>query len=324
MTQDAGLDAPPPPLVVAVVGATATGKSALGMALAELLPGGGEIVNADALQVYRGFDLGTAKPGAALRLRVPHHLIDVLDPHERWSAGEFARRARLAIAAIRGRGRWPIVVGGSGLYLRALLSGISPIPAGDPEVRERLRRRAAEEGLPTLAAELAGLDPVTAARLAPGDRQRVLRALEVALVSGRPLSAWIASQPFGTQSIAAIRVGLTLPRSILYDRIAGRVDRMVESGWLEEVRGLIEHGLDPGLPAFQAIGYRQMVHHVRGEWPLARVVDETVRATRRFAKRQETWFRSEPDVTWFSAEDLDRRIPLILEHVQRALGEGRE
>src|ERR1700688_3131251 len=130
--------------IVAVVGATATGKSALGMALAERLAGGGEIVNADALQVYRGFDVGTAKPEAAARRRVPHHLIDILDPHERWSAGEFARRARQPIAAIRGRGRRPIVVGGSGLYLRALLAGISPIPAADPQVRERLRRRAAD------------------------------------------------------------------------------------------------------------------------------------------------------------------------------------
>jgi len=320
MTPD---EAAPGPPIVAVVGATATGKSALGVALAERLPGGGEIVNADALQAYRGFDLGTAKPDAATRLRVRHHLIDVLDPHERWSAGEFARQARLAIADIRGRGSWPIVVGGSGLYLRALLAGISPVPPADPRVRERLRRRAAEEGLGPLVAELARLDPATAARLAPGDRQRVLRALEVAWVSGRPLSAWIAEQPFGIQSIAAIRVGLTLPRSILYDRIAGRVARMVESGWMEEVRGLLGRGLDPDLPAFQAIGYRQLAHHVRGEWPLARAVEETVRATRRFAKRQETWFRKEPDVTWFSAEDLDRRIPHVLEHVARGFGEGR-
>jgi tRNA dimethylallyltransferase len=309
--------------IVAVVGATATGKSALGLALAERLPGGGEIVNADALQVYRGFDLGTAKPDAAERRRVPHHLIDLLDPDERWSAGEFARRARQAIAAIGGRGRRPIVVGGSGLYLRALLAGISPIPVGDPLVRADLRRRAEAEGLAPLAAELARRDPETAARLAPGDRQRVLRALEVALASGRPLSAWIARQPFGIQSIAAIRVGLTLPRSILYDRIAGRVARMVESGWIEEVRGLIARGLDPDLPAFQAIGYRQLVHHVRGDWSLAKAVEETVAATRRFAKRQETWFRKEPDVTWFSAEDLERGIPRVLEHVQRALGESR-
>jgi tRNA dimethylallyltransferase len=309
--------------IVAVVGATATGKSALGLALAERLPGGGEIVNADALQVYRGFEVGTAKPEPAERRRVPHHLIDILDPHERYSAGEFARRASQAIAAIRGRGRWPIVVGGSGLYLRALLAGISPVPAADPRVRERLRRRAALEGLAPLAAELARLDPATAARLAPGDSQRVLRALEVALVSGLPLSAWIAKQPFGTQSIAAIRVGLTLPRAILYDRIEGRVARMVKSGWIEEVRGLIGRGLAPDLPAFQAIGYRQLVHHVRGDWSLARAIEETVRATRRFAKRQETWFRKEPDVTWFSAEELDRRIPQVLAHVESGLGEGR-
>jgi tRNA dimethylallyltransferase len=309
--------------IVAIVGATATGKSALGLALAERLPGGGEIVNADALQVYRGFEVGTAKPEPAERRRVPHHLLDILDPHERYSAGEFARRASQAIAAIRGRGRWPIVVGGSGLYLRALLAGISPVPAADPRVRERLRRRAALEGLAPLAAELARLDPATAARLAPGDSQRVLRALEVALVSGLPLSAWIAKQPFGTQSIAAIRVGLTLPRAILYDRIEGRVARMVKSGWIEEVRGLIGRGLAPDLPAFQAIGYRQLVHHVRGDWSLARAIEETVRATRRFAKRQETWFRKEPDVTWFSAEELDRRIPQVLAHVESGLGEGR-
>jgi tRNA dimethylallyltransferase len=336
--------------VVAVVGATATGKSALAMALAAGLAGGGEIVNADALQVYRGFDIGTAKPSRADRERVPHHLIDILDPAERYSAGEFARRARLAIAGIRERGRWPVVVGGSGLYLRALLSGISriggepdagePGALGDPgapgdsggrvapgapsrqrRVRDELRLRVEREGLAPLFAELARRDPPTAARLPPGDTQRVLRALEVVLVSGRPLSTWIAEQPFGIQSIAAIRVGLTLARGILYDRITGRVARMVDGGWTEEVRGLLARGLDAGLPAFQAIGYRQFVQYVRGEWPLARAIDETVRATRRFAKRQETWFRKEPDVTWFSAEDPDRRIPQVLEHVERGFGE---
>ncbi len=293
------------------------------MALAAALPGGGEIVNADALQVYRGFDIGTAKPSLADRRRVPHHLIDILDPAERYSAGEFARRARQEIAAIRERRRWPIVVGGSGLYLRALLAGISQIGgAGDPRgVRAELRERAEREGLAPLFAELARRDPPTAARLPAGDTQRVLRALEVALVSGRPLSAWIAEQPFGIQSIAAIRVGLTVARAILYDRITGRVARMVEAGWTEEVRGLLARGLDADLPAFQAIGYRQFVQFVRGEWPLARAIDETVRATRRFAKRQETWFRKEPDVTWFSAEDLNRRIPQVVEHVERGFGE---
>jgi tRNA dimethylallyltransferase len=306
--------------VVAVVGATATGKSRLALSLAEALSG--EIINADALQVYRGFDLGTAKSSPSERARVPHHLIDVLEPHERWSAGEFARRARAAIVEIERRGRLPIVVGGSGLYLRALFAGISPVPPGDPAVRASLRARLEAEGLPALAAELARLDPETAARLAPGDTQRILRALEVALGSGRPLSSWIASQPFGKASVSAISVGLTLPRGILYDGIARRVARMVEQGWVAEVAGLLDRGLDPHLPAFQAIGYRQIALHVLGEWSLERAVRETVQATRRFAKRQETWFRKEPDVTWFPAEDLDGRTPHILAHLMRS-GLGR-
>lgn len=306
--------------MIAIVGATATGKSELALALAEALPG--EIVNADALQVYRGFDIGTAKPSPAERSRVPHHLIDILDPHERWSAGEFARRAREAASGIEARGSVPIVVGGSGLYLRALFEGISPVPPGDPEVRAELRRRLEEEGLAALSAELERVDPETAARLSAGDTQRVLRALEVARVSGRPLSSWIAEQPFGSQRIASVRVGLTLPRPVLYDRIAGRVARMVELGWVEEVARLLAQGLDPGLPAFQAIGYRQIVRHLEGEWSLEHAVGETVKATRRFAKRQETWFRREPDVTWFSAQDFNRRISLVLEHVKRS-GPGR-
>ena len=308
--------------VLAIVGATATGKSALGMALAERL--GGEIVNADALQVYRGLDIGTAKPGLDERARVPHHLIDILEPHERYSAGEFARLAEEAIREIQKRDRLPIVVGGSGLYLRALFEGISPIPVADPEVRQRLRERLGEggEGLAELYKELQGVDPETARRLPAGDTQRILRALEVALVSGKPLSAWISSQPVGAQRIAATRIGLTLPRSILYDQIAGRVARMVREGWVEEVAGLLARGVSPDSPAFQAIGYRQIVQSFEGEWSLDQAIEETVKATRRFAKRQETWFRKEPDVTWFSAQDLDRQILRVLEHVTRS-GLGR-
>ncbi|HEX4964382.1 MAG TPA: tRNA (adenosine(37)-N6)-dimethylallyltransferase MiaA [Thermoanaerobaculia bacterium] len=305
--------------VFAIVGPTATGKSALGVALAGIL--GGEIVNADALQVYRGFDIGTAKPGSEERARVPHHLVDVLEPHERYSAGEFSRRAREAIAEIQGRGRLPIVVGGSGLYLRALFAGISPVPAGDPQVRRTLRQRLEAEGLGVLREELRSLDPPTLERLGAGDTQRVLRALEVVLVSGRPLSAWICEQPFGAQGIAAIRIGLTLPRAILYDQIVVRVARMLEAGWVEEVKALLRRGLVPTLPAFQAIGYRQLVRHLEGAQSLDLAVADIVRETRRFAKRQETWFRKEPEVTWFSAQDLERQIPGVLEHAKhRGLG----
>ena len=257
-----------------ICGPTAAGKSAVALSLAA--KHGATIISADSRQVYRGFDIGTAKPGPEERARVPHHLIDILDPHERWSAGEFARRSREAAAGIRERGNVPVVVGGSGLYLRALFEGISPIPPGDPEVRGELQRALAEKGLPALAAELARVDPETAARLGAGDTQRILRALEVARVSGRPLSSWIKEQPFGTQRVDAIQVGLTLPRTVLYDRIAGRVARMVERGWVEEVARLLARGLDPGLPAFQAIGYRQLVRHLEGEWSLEQAIGETV------------------------------------------------
>lgn len=296
--------------VIAVVGPTAAGKTELSIALAEAL--NGEIINADALQVYRGLDIGTAKPPLELRQRVPHHLIDILPPDERFSAGAFARRARQAVEAIRGRRRVPIIVGGSGLYLRALLEGISPIPPADPKVRTALQERLQAEGLPALYEELGTVDPVTAARLAPGDRQRVLRALEVAQVSGQPLSAWIRRQPFGATPLAASRIGLTVPRSILYDRIAARVAGMVARGWVGEVAELLEAGIDPQAPAFQAIGYRQMVRHVVGEWSLQAAIDDTIRATRRYAKRQLTWFRKEGDIRWIPAQDLPASIPSLL------------
>lgn len=309
-----------PPPVIVLLGATATGKSALALKLAEEVAGGGEIVNADALQVYRGFDIGTAKPTAAERERVPHHLIDILEPHERYSAGEFARRARAAVADVHRRGRRALVVGGSGLYLRALLEGISPVPRGDREIRRNLRRRAAEEGLDSLYQELRRGDPVTAERLMPGDRQRILRALEVLEISGVPLSEWIRRKPFGDQRLPSLRIGLTLPRAILYDRITVRVGRMLERGWLDEVRRLLDSGLDPELPAFQAIGYRQLVRHLRGEGPLDEAVEELVRQTRRYAKRQETWFRKEPDVTWFQADDLKELVPRTLKFLEQGRG----
>jgi len=292
--------------VVAVLGPTAVGKSALGMVLAEGLPEGGEIVNADALQVYRGMDIGTAKPSADDLARVPHHLIDILNPEERYSAGEFARRARAAIGEIRDRGRRPIVVGGSGLYLRALLDGISPVPQGDARVRQELRDELARNGLEALYEELRRVDPATAGRLPRGDSQRILRALEVARTSGAPLSEWIARRPYGQDRMEAVRVGLTLPRSVLYDAIEQRVGRMMERGWVDEVEKLLSGGLSPALPGFQAIGYRQIARHLRGECSLERAIEETVRATRRYAKRQLTWFRKEPGIHWFDARRVAR------------------
>lgn len=289
------------PGVLVIVGATAVGKSDLASGIARIC--GGEIVSGDALQVYRGLDIGTAKPSTAERTRIPHHLIDVLDPAERFSAGRFATMARAAIDGIAARGRPAILAGGSGLYLRALLEGIAPLPPPDAAVRARLETRFVEEGLAALRAELADVDPVTASRLGTKDRQRILRALEVALTTGRPLSSWLAETPFGRRTLPARRIGLTLPRAVLYDRIEARVRRMVDAGWLDEVRKLLASGVNPGAPAFQAIGYAQWVRHLAGELGFEEAFRRIVGATRRYAKRQETWFRHEADVEWHDARD---------------------
>lgn len=287
--------------ILVIVGATAVGKSALAMEIAERA--GAEIVSGDALQVYRGFDIGTAKPSTAERARVPHHLIDELDPTERFSAGRFATLARAALGEIAARGRPAVVAGGSGLYLRALIAGIAPLPPADAAVRDLLERRLVEEGLAVLRGELERIDPATAARLGAGDRQRILRALEVALTTGRPLSSWLAEAPFGREPLPARRIGLTLPRALLYDRIEARVRRMLEAGWLAEVRRLLASGVGPEAPAFQAIGYAQWVRHLAGELGFEEAFRRIVVATRRYAKRQETWFRHEADVEWHDARD---------------------
>jgi tRNA dimethylallyltransferase len=300
------------PPVLCIVGPTAAGKSSLALELAG--PLAGEIVNADALQVYRGFDVGTAKPSRAERRRVAHHLVDILDPHETFSAGEFARRARAAIRDIRGRGRLPMLVGGSGLYLRALIEGISPIPAVDPALRRTLRARLDAEGAEPLRAELRRLDPETAERLAPADSQRLLRALEVALGTGRPQSSWIAERP-AAGGLEAIWIGLTVPRALLYDRIAIRAERMLADGWVDEVRRLLAAGLDRSLPAFQAIGYRELARHLDGQLGLEEATDRIVTATRQYAKRQMTWFRRQGGIEWFAAAETSPAT--VLEQLAR-------
>ena len=289
--------------VLTIVGATATGKSSLALAVAERT--GAEIVNADALQVYRGFDLGTAKPSAEERARVPHHLLDVAAPEERFSAGRFAALAQAALADIRARGRPAIVVGGSGLYVRALCAGLAPIPPVARELRAELESRLAREGLAPLRAELEAVDPASAARLAPRDAQRTLRALEVAHGTGRPLSRWLAESASARREWSGPRVGLTLPRAALYDRIGARVDRMIARGWLDEVRGLLASGVRAEAPAFQAIGYAQWVRHLAGEFDLEEATRQIVVATRRYAKRQQTWFRREPGIDWHAPEPAD-------------------
>lgn len=313
----------PPWQVIAVLGPTATGKSAFAMALAADLAERGltvELISADALQAYRGLSIGTAKPGPRERTRVRHHLIDVIEPHRAFSAGEFARRAAVAVEEIEARGALPILVGGSGFYLRALFEGLAPVPPVGADVREALRADLRSHGLCRLVRELREVDPESAEALDPGDTQRVLRALEVVRATGRPLSEWQRRGTEGRLERRLLKVGLTLPRTVLYDAVEKRAGRMLERGWLAEVERLREHARGRGgcslgeLPAFQAIGYRQLADHLDGNLTLEQALEETVRATRRYAKRQETWFRKESRVRWIDpskageTERLRRRI----------------
>ena len=281
-------------------GPTACGKTGVGLALARAFDG--EIVNADSVQMVRGFDLGSAKPTPAERAAVPHHLLDVVGPRDDLSAGTFVRLADAAIAEIAGRGRLPLVVGGTGLYLRALVEGLADIPAVPADVRARLAGRLEHEGLPALHAELARLDPAYAARIAPTDRQRTLRALEVIAVSGRPFSSFHGG---GTArpGLRFLQLALVRERAELHARIDARVDAMMAAGFVEEVRGLAAAGLDLSVKPMTSLGYRQLFEHLRGDCDLATAVAAIKAGHRQYAKRQLTWFRGRPGVRLVPATD---------------------
>ena len=275
-----------PPLLL-ILGPTASGKSRLGLEVAELLDG--EIVSADAFAVYRGLDIGTDKPTPEDRRRVRHHLIDVADPRQRFSAGQFIDRAKAAIEDIAGRGRTPIVVGGTHFYIRALLVGLFPAPPRDPDISARLADEWARDPMAVFR-RLEESDPLAAERISPNDRQRVLRALEVFEATGEPLSShWERHQPppVFDPLLAAPRRS----RSELYARISARVDSMFASGMVEEVRGIMASGVSANAHALKAIGYREVVTMLQGGCDLATAVENTKRSSRRFAKRQLTWLR---------------------------------
>jgi len=285
--------------VVCIVGPTASGKSALALELADRL--GGEIVSADSRQIYRGLDVGTAKPTPAERVRIPHHCLDLVDPGESFDVARFRTAAAGAIAAIAARGHVPLVVGGTGLYVRALLRGLCPAPPRAPALRAELEAAVAAEGSAALHRRLAALDPAAAARVAPRDTVRIVRALEVALATGVPLSRWQAEHRFAERPYDALVIGLARPTAELDARIAARANAMVAAGFLDEVSALVARGV-----VVDAVGYREMLACVDGRTDVATAVAATVRATRRFAKRQRTWFRREPDVVWHHPEaDVD-------------------
>ncbi|HSW31527.1 MAG TPA: tRNA (adenosine(37)-N6)-dimethylallyltransferase MiaA [Longimicrobiales bacterium] len=293
------------PRVLALVGPTATGKTELALALAAVIPS--EIVSVDSRQVYRGMDVGTAKATAAERARVRHHGLDLVDPDERYSAGRFAREARSWIAEIEERARLPLLVGGTGFFLRALLAPIFAEPELDRERVDALRRWLAAQPRELLGAWARRLDPERAALAAEGGPQRLSRTLEVALLTGRPLSAWHRSAPADGKAVEAVVVRLDLPREDLDRRIEARARRMVEEGLVTEVAGLLARGYGPGAPGMTGVGYREIVAHLRGERTLDQAVADVAAATRRYARRQLTWFRNQlpPDTA-----ALDATLPL--------------
>jgi tRNA dimethylallyltransferase len=295
--------------VVAVVGATAAGKSDLALALAERL--GGEVVNTDAMQLYRGMDIGTAKLPVAERRGVVHHLLDVLEVTDPATVAEFQGWARSVIDDCLGRGVTPVLVGGSALYTRAVLDEFS-FPGTDPEVRARWEQVLAARGAQQLHAELAARDPGAAARILPSNGRRIVRALEVIEITGRPFTASLPGHDYHYRG--ARQVGVDIDRPTLDRRIEHRVRRMWEAGLVEEVRSLEKHGLREGRTANRALGYQQVLAFLAGEITEAEAFEQTVTGTRRFARRQESWFRKDPRVTWVRFDDparVDRALAAV-------------
>ena len=280
---------------VLLLGPTASGKSALAMQLAENIPL--EIVSVDSAQVYRGMDIGTAKPSAAHRAAVPHHLIDIRDPADPYSAADFVRDATVAIREIREHGKLPLLVGGTMLYAKALREGLSDLPSADPKVRARIEAEAREHGWPVLHARLAKVDPSTAARLKRNDSQRIQRALEVYETAGVPMSELVRTDTAPTLRVSTVAL-LPADRTLLRDRIAQRFAAMLDAGLLEEVRTLHARGdLHPNLPSMRSVGYRQAWRFIEGQCTFNEFREGGITATRQLAKRQMTWLRSMPNVT---------------------------
>jgi tRNA dimethylallyltransferase len=279
-----------------IVGPTGSGKTALALQLAERL--GAEIVNADSRLVYRGLDIGTAKPTVDERRRVPHHLIDIRSPHDSLDVAEFATLARSAIAEITSRGRQALVVGGSGLYLRVLRGGIFEGPPASRELRDSLAARAREVGVEQLHRELAAVDPEAARRIGVHDLYRITRALEVFELTGEPISAHQRRHAFARAEFESITLAIDVERRQLYNNIDRRFDEMIAAGFVDEVRGLLAAGYSPERPPLKTIGYEQIAAFLRGEIDLETAVARAKQESRRLAKRQLTWFRHEPDLVW--------------------------
>ena len=289
--------------LIFIVGPTGVGKTDVALSLASRLDA--EIVSADSMQVYRYMDIGTAKPTPAQRRQRPHHLLDVVDPDADFNAALFRQHAMAAIDGIRARGRSVLVAGGTGLYVKALTRGLFAGPARDPGLRADLERTVAERGPEPLFERLRRVDPDAAERVHPHDRVRIVRALEVFEATGKPLSRWQREHGFGARPFDVLGVGLDRPRSELYERIDRRCRRMMETGLLEEVRGLLDRGYGPDLRSMQSVGYRQAAECFMDRLTQADALASMQQATRRLAKRQLTWFRADPTLHWLHPDRVD-------------------
>ncbi len=300
--------------LVILLGPTGVGKSRVSILLARDLQG--EIINCDSMQVYRGFDIGTDKLPLIERDGIPHHLLDCVEPETQFTAADFVNAALDAASGIWSRHRLPIITGGTGLYLKALIEGLFPEGKKDPDIRQRLEREADSEGVQTLWQRLLQVDPVYAQKIGPRDRLRIIRALEVFTLSGKPLSVLFAQTRSFVQDCNLIRIGLQRDRQELYARINLRVERMFKQGMVEEVKRLVASGVRETAHPFRALGYRQILRYLRQEIDLEEAVELTQRETRHYAKRQMTWFRKMAGITWFSPEELDNIKAHIQDHTQ--------
>lgn len=314
-----------PPAVLVVAGPTASGKTALAIELAQRLDT--EIISADSMQVYKGMEIGTAAPSLEERARVTHHFVSCLDPKEQFSAGAFGRVARSIAARLNARGRIALLVGGSGLYIRAAIDGLFPGPGKDEAVRRRLHDEADRFGVAALYSRLETVDPGYAAVILPGDLRRIVRALEVYELTGEPMSRLHRRHRAGAPPLDALQIAVDLPRDVLYARIDARVDRMIEAGFLEEVRALMDRGCLDRFAQLRTLGYREFAEYLEGRKTYAEAVEEMKRNTRRYARRQLIWFRGDTRIHWLRASgdtpvgDLaDRALALIEGWSTRAPG----
>jgi tRNA dimethylallyltransferase len=294
---------------IVICGPTGVGKTGFAIRLAQRI--GGEIVGADSMQIYRGMDIGTAKPSASEQAAVPHHMVDIVNPDEDFDAAEYGRRAEKCVAALISGGVTPFVVGGTGLYIKALIYGLTGAAASDSQVHDRLEAELDRTSPRSMHQRLSGVDPQSARRIHPNDAFRILRALEVFYITGRPLTAHHAGHGFARARFDSLRIGLTLPRPELYARIDKRVDAMLDQGLVAEVRNLLAKGVDPRLKSMQSLGYRHITDYLQGRLDWDEAVRTLKRDHRRYAKRQMTWFGADNLVKWLQPDQFSEAVDLV-------------